>query len=233
MQQRQGNTLKSLRAVQDFLDTHASRFPTVATSPPRGRLDEAVARLEVNANEQDRSARIAQIETRRTRALAARLRKHHMVPIARVARDELPATEALLPLRLPNKTLSMEQLAVAARGMAQAAAPYAQVFIDGLRPVDFIAQLEEAVDTLMESVNSHVRERGRRQGATAGMRTTVRSARLAVLKIDSVVRLALEGEPELLSQWNAAKDVRRGRGAATAAPSPVAAPAGTPVPVAA
>ena len=125
MQTRQGNTVRSLRAVEDFLDDNSATFPDIATSGARKTLGGAIATLSAHATDQSGSTISAQSGTKKTRALRAVLRGNYMAPISRIARAELPNTQELLPLRAPRGNPTTEKLAVASRGMAQAAAPYA------------------------------------------------------------------------------------------------------------
>jgi len=213
MQIRQGNTVRSLRAVEDFLDDIAAKFPDIAT-------------LSAHATDQSGSTISAQSGTKKTRALRAVLRGNYMAPIARIARADLPNTQELLPLRAPRGNPTTEKLAVAARGMAQAAAPYADVFISAGLPPDFIARLNAASDAMLQSIDQRSKSQGRTSGATKGLSATLRVARQTVHILDSFVRVALADDPALLANWNRIKRVQHSRVSTPAAPAtPVAAPA--------
>jgi hypothetical protein len=211
MQTRQGNTVQSLRAVRDFLDDHAAKFPSVAGSGARKKLDDAIAELTVHATDQSGSAMSAQSGTRKTRAFRETLIRNHMTPISRIARAELPHTQELLPLRAPHGNPTNERLAVAARGMAQAAVARADVFIASGLPPDFIARLDAATDAMLQSVDDRKKIRGRTKGATAGLSTQLRKARQTVHILDSFVRIALTDDPALLATWNSIRTVPRSR----------------------
>ena len=225
MQIRQGNTVRSLRAVEDFLDDNSATFPDIATSGARKKLGGAIATLSAHATDQSGSTISAQSGTQKTRALRAVLRGNYMAPIARIARADLPNTQELLPLRAPRGNPTTEKLAVAARGMAQAAAPYADVFISAGLPPDFIARLNAASDAMLQSIDQRSKNQGRTSGATKGLSATLRVARQTVHILDSFVRVALADDPALLANWNRIKRVQRSRVSTTAAPAtPVAAP---------
>ena len=226
MQTRQGNTVRSLRAVEDFLDDIAAKFPDIATSGARKTLGGAIATLSAHATDQSGSTISAQSGTKKTRALRAVLRGNYMAPISRIARAELPNTQELLPLRAPRGNPTTEKLAVAARGMAQAAAPHADVFISAGLPPDFIARLNAASDAMLQSIDQRSKNQGRTSGATKGLSATLRVARQTVHILDSFVRVALADEPALLANWNRIKRVQHSRVSTTAAPAtPVAVPA--------
>jgi hypothetical protein len=135
-----------------------------------------------------------------------------------VALSETPALE---PLRLPRGRPTAEQLAAAAHGMAEAAAPYAEVFVAaGLAP-DFRAQLHGAADALLASLDHRARRQGQRTGATAGLRATLSAGRRLVHVLDAFVQTALVDEPALLASWAAAQRVQRLPGRRSAPPTTV------------
>ena len=155
----QGNLLQSLRAVEEFLDTHAVRLDGVVKSGTRQKLGETISALEMYVVEQAESSLAAQGATQLNNALRVALVRDHMAPIARLVQADLPPAPQVDALRMPRAGWSIERLAAAAHAMANAAAPYAEDFVKaGMRP-DFVTRLIAAADTMVQA--------GRRAGADA------------------------------------------------------------------
>jgi hypothetical protein len=209
METAQGYTLQSLRSVQAFLTHHAAALPGVVHTGTYRQLVETLATLSALVAEQAGSDLAAQGATQRQRALRRALLRDHLTPIARIARVALSETPALEPLRLPRGRPTAEQLAAAAHGMAEAAAPYAELFVAAGLAADFRAQLHDAADALLASLDHRARRQGQRTGATAGLRATLSAGRKLVHVLDAFVQTALVDEPALLASWAAAQRVQR------------------------
>jgi len=229
MQTTQGNMLQSLRTVQAFLEENAAKLTEVVKTGARQRLDDAIAELSGHASDQTGSALASQGATRKQRVLREALLRDHMAPISRIARSDLPQTPEIEPLRMPKGRPTIEKLAASAFGMAKAAAPFSGVFITAGLPQDFITRLESAADALVISLSDRAQSRGKRSGATKGLRSKLAGGRKIVHILDAFVKSALKDDPALLANWNAVKRVRRftPRSAITttpANPDPTAAP---------
>jgi len=209
LQTQQGSTLQSLVAVQNFLDAHQDTLGSVAISGSRKKLDDIVTQLTNHAAVQQGSTLAAQGETQTHRALRTVLLRDHMSHIARIARAELPSTPAVEPLKMPKGTLSVRRLAAAAQGMAQAAAPFSDVFTGAGLPADFIAQLTAASDAVVASVSTRMQTKGTRGGATQGLKTLLSRGRRIVHVLDGFVQTALQNDPAMLASWNIVKRVQR------------------------
>jgi hypothetical protein len=209
MQSRQGNLLQSLRAVEEFLTANAAKLDDIVKTGTRKKLASTIAALETAVAEQAGTSAIAKGGTSRYLALRLALVRDHMTPIARIAGIELPPTPEMSALRMPQSAWKVERLAAAARGMAQAAEPFAAEFINaGLRP-DFIARLNAAADAMVRSVSERTQTRGRLTGATKGLATTLATGRKLVDAIDALVTSALADDPATLANWKRVKRVRR------------------------
>jgi hypothetical protein len=173
--------------------------------------------------EQAGSDLAAQGATQRQRALRRALVRDHLTPIARIARVALAETPALEALRLPRGRPTAERLAAAAHGMAEAATPYAEVFLAAGLAADFLGQLHGAADALLASLDHRARSRGRRTGATEGLRATLSAGRRLVHVLDAFVQTALVDNPALLAGWDATKRVQRLPGRRRTATTTVAA----------
>jgi hypothetical protein len=234
MQTAQGNMLLSLQNVQAFLEKNADRLDGVANTGARQRLDDAVVQLSTYVD-QTESGLAARGATQKQRSLRVVLLRDHMAPIARIARADLPRTPELTPLLMPRGRPTSARLAAAAYGMAKAAAPHASVFISNGLPADFIERLNGAARAMLTSLTERSQSRGRRKGATTGLKADLISARKIVHVLDAFVKSATKDDPALLANWNLLKRIPKtpGHGAATPQPAPavVAAPATASAPV--
>ena len=209
MQTTQGRMLDSLKAVQGFLDEHAATLADVATGAARKRLDDVITELAAHVAEQSGSDLAAQGNTKKQSALRIALYRDHLAPISRIARADLPDTPEIQPLKLPRGRPSVQKLASIARGMAKAAAPYIPVFVLGGLPADFIARLDAATNALLQVAADRSRNRGRRGGATTGLKTRLSAGRKIVRVLDALVKSAGANDPVLLADWNIVKRVQR------------------------
>src|SRR4051812_46612506 len=108
MQNRQGNLLQSLQAVQAFFDANAARLDGVVKTGARKQLDAAVASLSGHVVNQTGSHLAAKGATQKHKALRTVLLRDHMAPIARIAAADLPPLPAISPLRMPRGRPSIE-----------------------------------------------------------------------------------------------------------------------------
>lgn len=228
MQTTQGNMLQSLRAVEAFLDANAATLTGVVSTGARQRLTAAIGALSAHVSDQTGSALTSQGSTKNQHLVREALLRDHMTPVARIARADLPQTPQIAPLRMPRGRPTAPRLAAAANGMAQAAAPYANVFISAGLPTDFIAQLTGAADDLVTALDERTQIRGKRKGATKGLKDSLSAGRKIVHILDAFVKSALKDNPALLASWNTVKRVRRTGARAASATAP--APASTPTP---
>jgi hypothetical protein len=205
----QGNLLQSLRAVEEFLDVNAARLEGVVNTGVRQKLGETISALEMYVAEQAGSSLASQGATQRNRALRTVLVRDHMAPIARLVQAELPPAPEVDALRMPNPAWSIERLAAAAHGMAQAAAPFTDAFVAaGMKP-DFVTRLTAAADAVIQAVSDRAQSRGKMSGATKGLKTTLASGRRLVRAIDAFVASEFANDPALLANWKRVKRVRK------------------------
>jgi hypothetical protein len=233
MQTRQGNTLQALRGVQAFLDAHAETLTTVAACGARKTLDTQIEEVSAHVMAQSGSHLASQGATQKQYALRQALLADHMAPIARIAAADLPLTPELHPLKMPKGRPSTEKLGAAAKGMADAAEPYAGVFVSAGLPQDFTKQLRAAADAMLVPIDARTQSRGSRQGATKGLKNAMLMASKTVRVLDAFVRRALKDDPALLASWDAVRrpPSKTGKAAAPAAPAAPQSPV-APTPVA-
>jgi len=209
MNKRQEKVFQSLRSAQSFLDTNADALASVVKRGAKTKLDTAITQLGTHAADQTGDHLLSMGLTRTKEWLCDSLIEDHMVPIARIARAELPDTPEMAPLRMPRGELSVARLVSHAEGMAQAAEPFTAKFIEwGLAP-DFVARLHQAASEVLATIDNRTVARGNRRGATAGVEQQLRVARSAVNVLDAFVRSALRNDPALRQHWITASRVGR------------------------
>lgn len=217
MKNRQGDTLSSLRASRDFLDAHKAEAPVTAASGARKKLDAAITDLAVHMTDQSGGTVTAKLGTKNVKALRVALLRQNMAPISRIAKVTFSGVQELTPLKTPRGTPSNERLVAAARGMAQAAAPHADVFISDGLPADFIARLNTAADALLVAKDARTRVKGKTSGATKGLITRLKEARQVISVLDGLLSVELAGQPVLLKDWKTIKRLPRARSSSAAA----------------
>ena len=227
MQTTQGSVLESLQAVQTFLTDNADKLGDVVKTGARQKLDDAIVELTTHAEDQQGSHLAAQGNTQQKRSLELILRRDHMAPIARIARAELPPTPAMEPLKMPKGRPTVARLAALADGMANAATPFADTFIAAGLPADFIAQLRAATTAMVTTVAERNQNRGKRGGATTGLKQKLGRARRIVHVLDAFIQTALKDDQVLLSSWNIVKRVRRNTNRPATQATPPATPPAT------
>jgi hypothetical protein len=198
----QGTTLQSLRAAKGFLVEHADKLPGLQETGASKRLDDAIAALDDHASNQSGSFIDSQLLTERQRNLRLVLRRDHMAPISRIARADLPNTPEFRPLRMPRGKITPEKLAAAATGMAQIAGRYTDTFTAAGLPANFVEQINTAADDMLSALANRTRSRGRRRGATSGLKEKLSEGRRVIGILDSFVQKALQSNPSLLADWN-------------------------------
>lgn len=202
--------LAALRQAQHFLDVNASTLGTVNTTGARKTLDATIDTIAGLAERQD-SHRI-QVTGERTNELrlAEALRRRYVRPIVEIAKQKLPEVAQLSNVTLPPANSNSTVLVSRALGIADAAQPHAQLFIDAGLPVDFVDRLRAAAGRVVAAIAGKGEHRSRRVGATDGLAKEVRAARRAVKVLDAFVRAELGRTEPLVSEWRNAVRVIRG-----------------------
>ena len=118
------------RRIQAFLVANDAVLGSINKSGMRSDLDTILAALGESGGQQAAGRVTAVGETANQRALRLALRLNHMRPIASVARAKLRTVPNFEAMTMPNPRIRVVSLLAHAHGMAEAAQPYAQVFID-------------------------------------------------------------------------------------------------------
>src|SRR2546430_17682708 len=93
----------------------------------------------------------------------------------------------------------------AARGMAQAAAKNADVFIEHGLSKDFLEQFRGATSALSDALGARVESQRRRTIANKAVAELVKKGNVAVQMLDAVVTPRLARDPDLLAAWKSVK----------------------------
>jgi hypothetical protein len=204
MQQVQQRSLDALRRVQDFLDTHADQVGALKDSAGRKQLDDAVTLVASHTDDQSAASLAMTGQISQQRALETGLRAQHMQPIATFARAKLRGVPDFAALTKSGAGLLPKQLVHAARAMATAAAPHADVLTAAGFPADTIAQLGAAATALETAMTDRANTNVRRVGATRGLREELLRGREAVSMLNAVVSKQFAGDKTFLAAWRAA-----------------------------
>lgn len=230
MDAQQKQVIDSLVRIRAFIDANPMRGP-IALSVALATFDEAHGQCRQHAATQLSSRSLDRAAQRQQRDLKRQLRDHHMRPIVTIARSLVqPGADVGLPVafQLPREGLSVVQMVQASDGMIAAARGYEAQFIEQGLPEDFMAQFTRARDALVASADHRAELRGAQVAAQAGLRVALRRARLAINRLDAIVRSAYAGNSAVLGTWQRVKRVHllpgaAGRGEVTDGASPVVA----------
>lgn len=236
MHQQQQRTLDSLRRTQDFLDAHADSVGSLKDSEGRKQLDDAVMALAAHTDQQGATDLAMAGQASQQNALALELRAKHMMPIATFSRAKLRGVPDFAALIKSGAGLQPKPLIRAARAMATAAAPHADVLTRAGFPADTVAQLGAAATALEDAMTQRANAKVNRALATQGIHVDLAQGREAVAMLNAVVSKMLHGDATLLAGWRVAKRITGKAGAirvtaAGPAPVPPTAPAASVAPV--
>ena len=206
MRQEQQRQLNALQCVQAFLDEHAAELGALKSSEGRMQLDDAVARLEALGNSQATAVLQTAGLLSQEASLTTELKSRHMQPIATFARARLRGVPDVAALTRPVTGLVQKSLVRAARAMAAAAAPHAEVFARGGLP-DAIAQLNAAADALNSAIKERANTRVRRMSATKGIKEEILRGREAAAMLHAVVSSQFAGDTMFMAGWHSARRV--------------------------
>lgn len=208
MEGREKQRIESYQRVQTFLQVRPAPAPATY-GEPKQVLDQVIAQLTDHSSGQVVGTRLSQAEMRRQETLVKQLRERHLRPIVAIARASVgdqPGIEKAL--RMPATALGVVKLLAEANAIKEAAALYQPTFVKFGRPADFIAQLSAAINAVQLSTIGHAKIIGRKVGSKAGIGQQLRRGRQAVEMLDTIVRIAFEGNDVVLAEWRVARRVR-------------------------
>lgn len=199
--------LAALRAAQQFIADHADRLDDLAQSGARRRLDAIVDDVSALVAEQVAAKNGARAATQHLHALRRHLIEDHVAKIVRIARAELRGATALENFRLPSRSAPVRMLAVAARGIGLAAEKHAETFIAAGLAGNFVEQLNEAADALVNTDVARAQIRAHLASVTVAIRIRLADGRRVTEVLDSFVRSATRDDDTLRVSWVAARTI--------------------------
>jgi len=215
MEGREKQSIESCKRVKTFVQVHPAPAPA-SYGESEQILDEVIAKLTDHSSEQVAGENLSQAEQRKQQSLMKQLRDRHLRPIVAIAKasmSKLPGIEKAL--KLPSIKVGAVRLLAEADAIRKAAELYQPVFVKNGRPADFLEQLSTAMTAVDASTEQRGTNLGRQVGAKAGIAMELRRGRGAVRVLDSIVRVAFEGNEPVLAEWRLAKRVRALPGGAT------------------
>ncbi len=210
MNSQQERIYNTGRRIQAFLIANDAVLGTINKSGTRADLDAVVPALGESGGRQAAGRVNAIGETANQRALRLALQLNHMQPIASVARAKLRTVPNFQAMTMPRPHTRIVSVLAHAHGMAEAAQPYAQVFIDAGLSQDFIARLTAAADAVKTSIDTRAAARGQRSSATGTLKDLETRARLTFKALNDIVVPILSADVAhsgLLAEWKKARRV--------------------------
>ena len=209
MKATQHNMLRSLVNAKTFLTEHAGQLGAIGATGIAQDLARSISELSESADEQG-DLRIGIAQSFGTTATLRRSLIHeHLKPIVRIARLLLPNVPELAVVRTPRPDMSVPQLAQYARNIAKAAGRYEHVFTQAGLPADFIRRMLITAESLVDTIHTRDRSRGKVKGASTSLQVKLARGRKLVHVIDAFIQNAAAGDAKLLATWNEAKRVRK------------------------
>jgi hypothetical protein len=212
MKHLHGQMFNTGRRIQTFLDANDSLLSSINKSATRTELDTVVGLLGKDVGVQATGRATARGETARQRTLRLALRLNHMRPVAAVAKLKLLDVPNFAALTLPEPKIAVKALLAHATGMAGAAAPYAQVFIDAGLPSDFLDGLTAAIAAVEASIVTRNTARTQVADATGSLDTVEVRARRVYAALNDLVVPTLAADVAhggLLAAWKSVRRIER------------------------
>lgn len=203
---------ESLVRVRVFLRELAPRGP-LSFDHALGKLDEAIATLRGFAANQHSAPVRTREEAARQKELISRLLVDHLAPIVTITRSQMgPGQDVALQtmFRMPRGRVTMLRAIVLADAMMVQAAPLSDLLIaEGMLP-DWLARFKEARDALVRSQPQRARASITGKTATAGIEVALKRGRLALARLDALMRATYRRDDAMLASWRQVKRVRLG-----------------------
>ncbi len=216
MRSKQKQNLEAFVRVAAFMDANPLPGP-LAYAGARDALLLAIRRLREHAATQLSGRDLARGEVRWQQQLVHRLIVRHLRPIVAMARAQVgPDAEVRLPatVRMPRAKIGITRLLQECDSIIEIARPFEAILVAEGLPADFLAQCTAARDALVRSLSDRAHLVMSHIGARAGLEVELRRARLAVMRIDALVRASFDADEAVLAAWRSAKRVHLLPGAA-------------------
>jgi hypothetical protein len=209
MKTTQVRTFDAGRRVEGFLDANAALIGTAVSALLRAKLDAAVTQLDQLRLDQETSKAAAAGETTNQAALRSDLFKHLVGPIGEVAKLNLKGSADYQALVVSAAAVKKSEFVTKVNSQADAAAKYAQLFIDHSLPADFLAQIKAGVALVLASAANREAQQTKQSGATGGLITADKAVRSLIKVMNGALSKVLKGNATLSAGWTAAKRIKQ------------------------
>lgn len=209
MRTTESSVMHTARTVLQFIDGNAADLGGVPTSEARKRLDESLGKLAADGQTQgELTAAAMQATSRRLEARGTLIHEwvQQIVRIARIHAEEYPE---LAVIRMPRVHVADEMLAVAAVSLAQVAGQFADVFVAGGLPADFVHQVDLAAEALTQAASDRKNALANRRATTVSVRKTARATVKRLQVLNGLVRPHTKNNAPLKAAWAAARRIPR------------------------
>lgn len=212
MRARQWRSFESLARVRVFLTELAPRG-TLSFDHALGKLDEAIDTLRGFAANQYSAPVRTREEAARQKEMISRLLVDHIAPIVTITRSQMePGKDVALPtmFRMPRGRVTVVRAIVVSDAMMVQAAPLSDLLIAEGMPPDWLAQFKAARDALVRSQPRRARASITGSTATAGIEVALRRGRLALARLDALMRATYRRDDAMMAAWRQVKRVHLG-----------------------
>jgi hypothetical protein len=176
---------------------------------PRALLEDVLSALNEHTTSQASGGRQQKQEREREEALSRALRNVHLLPISLIAKASMREKPGIQrALKMPRPQLTTTKLIADAKAIREVAATYEQEFIQLRRPVNFLAQLDQAIADLDAAHRGKATQLGRRVGGSEGLVEEITRGREALKLLDALIITAFARKPDVLARWRMAKRIR-------------------------
>lgn len=209
MNAQQKQVMDSFVRVRSFLDATPTDGSLTYTSA-REMLDDVVQRLRQYAADQRLGLEQSRAEVRRQQDQAAVLFDRYIRPLVTIARAQVePGSDVGLPeaLRMPKRNLGPTKLLAACDSLIAAARPFEALFTAHGLPAGFLDRFTAARNQLERLMSGRATQVVTHVAAGAGIRRQLVRGRLAVERLDAIVRAEFREDVVKLSAWRVAKRV--------------------------
>ena len=197
------------RRVEGFLDANAALIGTAVSASLRAKLDAAVTQLDQLRLDQETSKAAAAGETTNQAALRSDLFKHLVGPIGEVAKLNLKGSADYQALVVSAAAVKKSEFVTKVNSQADAAAKYAQLFIDHSLPADFLAQIKAGVAQVLASAANREAQQTKQSAATGGLIAADKAVRSLIKVVSGALAKVLKGNATLSAGWTAAKRIKQ------------------------
>ena len=202
MKKSQTQVLQWARRVRDFLVTSEIKSDVAELTGLRQELDDTLAQLTTDAAAQEAITKQSRVQTTEINKLRQTLRDTHLKPIVRMSRTmPLQINGTDITFVVPSQKVNSERLAAHSDAMATALNVVGPQFTARGFASNFVEQLSTTTKALRDAIDQRAAKVSRRTGITAAMLAHETHVVQVVRVVDSIVRPAIESNPELLASW--------------------------------